>query len=211
MKIDPEEPVDVQAEPRRRTGGRSARVLDAVANAVMEELAESGMEDFSIPRVAARAGVSSSSVYRRWPNKATLIAFAGDRMARKTIPIPDRGSLREDLLRLLQEVAETFRDPKSRALIAMAFSASDSPEVQRAQTTYWKTRVEEQQPMFDRAIARGEIAPGTDTGEIIERVAGPLYFRFFISRLPLTPEFIERLVDTVLASAGVVGNESQQT
>lgn len=183
-------------------GGRSARVLDAVANAVLEELAESGMEDFSIPKVAARAGVSSSSVYRRWPNKATLIAFAGDRMARKTIPFPDRGSLREDLLQVLLEVVETFHDPKSRALIAMAFSGSDSPEVQRAQTTYWKMRVEEQQPMFDRAIARGEITPDTDTGEIIERLAGPLYFRFFISRRPVTRQFLEHLADAALASAG---------
>jgi hypothetical protein len=38
-------------EPRRRTGGRSARVLDAVARAVLEELNVSGIEDFSIPQV----------------------------------------------------------------------------------------------------------------------------------------------------------------
>ncbi|MBC5768220.1 TetR/AcrR family transcriptional regulator [Ramlibacter albus] len=199
MRENPEELAVADEGPRRRMGGRSARVLDAVANAVLEELGESGIEEFSIPRVAARAGVSSSSVYRRWPNKATLIAFAGDRMARETIPFPDLGSLRQDLLRVLQEVVETFRDPKSRALIAMAFSGSDSPDVQRAQTTYWQMRVQEQQPMFDRAIARGEISPDTDTGAIIERAAGPLYFRFFISRLAITQAFLEQLVDAALA------------
>ena len=210
MRENPDDSVVAEAKPRRRLGGRSARVLDAVANAVLDELAESGMEDFSIPKVAARAGVSSSSIYRRWPSKATLIAFAGDRQARKTIPFPDRGSLREDLLRVLQEVAETFRDPKSRALIAMAFSGSDSTEVQRAQSRYWTMRVEEQQPMFDRAVARGEIASGVDTGEIIERVAGPLYFRFFISRRPLTQEFLERLVDTALPGAGAAISKSRR-
>ena len=68
-----------QDEPRRRTGGRSARVLEAVAHAALEELSESGIENFSIQSVAARAGVSSSSLYRRWSNRAALIAFACSR------------------------------------------------------------------------------------------------------------------------------------
>ena len=73
---NPQTAIAVKEGPRRRTGGRSARVLDAVADAVLKELAESGIENFSIPAVAARAGVSSSSIYRRWPSKAALIAFS---------------------------------------------------------------------------------------------------------------------------------------
>lgn len=188
---------------RRRTGGRSARVLDAVANAVIQELSESGIENFSIPRAAARAGISNSSMYRRWSNKAALIAFAGGRIARQSIPFPDCGSLREDLIRVLAEVSESFRDPSSRSMIGMAFSSSDSPEVQHTQSTFWKLRVEEQQAMFDRAIARGEIDEATDTGEIVERVIGPLFFRYFMSRRPVTSEFLQNLADSVLANLPV--------
>jgi len=185
-------------EPRRRTGGRSARVLDAVAQAVLEELNASGIEDFSIPQVAARAGVSNSSLYRRWPNKAALIAFAGSRNSQATIPFPDRGSLRKDLAHALAEVLETFSDPSMRAVIAMAFSSSDAPELKQALDTFWRLRIEQQREMFDRAIARGEIAADVDTSEIIERAVGPLYFRFFVTRRPITKRFLQELVDAAL-------------
>ena len=186
--------------PRRRTGGRSARVLDAVADAVLKELAESGIENFSIPAVAARAGVSSSSIYRRWPSKAALIAFSSGRVAQEGIPFPDRGSLRNDLLRVLVEVWDFLRDPKSRGLIALSFSVSDSLELQDAQRTFWNLRVEQQKVMFDRAIARGEIDESTDIGDVIERVVGPLYFRYFLSRRPVTKKYLEGLADSVLAT-----------
>lgn len=185
-------------EPRRRTGGRSARVLDAVARAVLEELNESGIEDFSIPQVAARAGVSNSSLYRRWPNKAALIAFAGGRNSQATIPFPDCGSLRKDLAQALAEVFETFSDPSMRAVIAMAFSASDAPELKQTLDTFWQLRIEQQREMFNRAIARGEIAADVDTSQIVERAVGPLYFRYFVTRRPVTKKFLQELVDAAL-------------
>ena len=190
---------DQDNEPRRRTGGRSARVLDAVAEAVLAQLSTNGIENFSIPQVAARAGISNSSLYRRWPTKAALIAFAGGRNAQSSIAFPDRGSLREDLLFVMKEVARAFQDPRSRALIAMAFGSVDSTELDQTQGTYWKSRVEQQQAMFDRAMARGEITATTDTAEIIERAIGPLYFRYFVTRRPITTPFMKKLVDFVLS------------
>lgn len=185
-------------EPRRRTGGRSARLLDAVARAVLEELNERGIEAFSIPQVAVRAGISNSSLYRRWPNKAALISFAGGRNSQATISFPDCGSLRKDLCQALAEALESFSDPSMRALIAMAFSSSDAPELQQALRTFWQLRIEQQQEMFNRAIARGEIAADVETSEIIERAVGPLYFRYFVTRHPITGKFIQAVVDAAL-------------
>lgn len=188
-------------ERRRRTGGRSARVLDAVAQAVLEELNASGIEGFSIPQVAARAGVSNSSLYRRWPNKAALIAFAGSRNSQASIPFPDCGSLRKDLAQALAEVYETFSDPSMRAVIAMAFSSSDAPELKQALDAFWQSRVEQQRAMFDRAVARGEITMDADTTGIIERAVGPLYFRHFVTRRPVTRTFLQDLADAALQAA----------
>ena len=173
-------------------------MLDAVARAVLEELNQSGIEDFSIPQVAARAGVSNSSLYRRWPNKAALISFAGSRNSQATIPFPDCGSLRKDLCQALTEAHETFSDPSMRALIAMAFSSSDAPELNQTLHTFWQLRIEQQREMFNRAVARGEIAADVDTSEIIERAVGPLYFRYFVTRRPITKKFLQELVDAAL-------------
>jgi AcrR family transcriptional regulator len=185
-------------KPRRRTGGRSARLLDAVASAALQELSENGIENFSIPSVATRAGVSGSSLYRRWSNKAALIAFACGRHTEQTVPFPDCGSLRHDLIRVLTEVLELLKDPRSRGMVSMAFSIPDSPEAHRTQITFWELRVEQQRAMFDRAVERGEIGKDTDTGWIIERVVGPLYFRYFVSRRPVTDRFLQDLVDSVM-------------
>jgi AcrR family transcriptional regulator len=198
IRENPRSNAAAASEPRRRTGGRSARVLDAVARAALEELNESGIEGFSIPQVAERAGVSNSSLYRRWPNKAALIAFAGSRNSQATIPFPDCGSLRKDLTQALAEVFETFSDPSMRAVIAMAFSTSDAPELKQTLDTFWRLRVEQQREMFNRAIARGEIAADVDTSKIIERAVGPLYFRYFVTRRPITKKFLQELVDAAL-------------
>lgn len=195
----------VEAGPRRRVGGRSARVLEAVANAVLREMEETGIENLSIPRIADRAGVSSSSIYRRWPTKSALIAFAGGHFAAEAIPFPERGSLRDELVCVLSEVHSLLLDPRSRGLAALTFSGNDSPEVVDAQRSYWKSRVDHQQAMFERAIQRGEIDEDTDTGALLERAIGPLYFRYFFTRAPITTEFLEGLADwALLPPAGAV-------
>lgn len=192
------EPQSQAAAVRRRTGGRSAKVLSSVADAVMAELVESGVEEFSIPRVAARAELHTSSIYRRWPNKWELISFAGASLAESMNAIPDCGSLRSDLLRMLEDGAKFVRDPRIRILIALGFSNRNSEEDQRARTSYWQQRLLSHQAIFDRALARGEIAPDADTEEILERTIGALYARAFISRRPITRDFLQRTVNGVL-------------
>lgn len=179
-------------------------MLDAVAQAVLAELNESGIENFSIPQVAVRAGVSNSSLYRRWPNKAALISFAGSRNSQASIPFPDCGSLRKDLAQALAEVLDTFSDPSMRAVIAMAFSSSDAPDLKQTLETFWQSRVEQQRQMFDRAIARGEITADVDTTAIIERAVGPLYFRYFVTRRRITKKFIQEIVDAALPARSAV-------
>jgi AcrR family transcriptional regulator len=169
---------------------------------VLEELNASGIENFSIPQVAVRAGVSNSSLYRRWPNKAALIAFAGSRNSQANIPFPDCGSLRKDLAQALAEVLDSFSDPSMRAVIAMAFSSSDAPELKQTLDTFWQLRVEQQREMFNRAVARGEIAADADTTAIIERATGPLYFRYFVTRRPITKKLLQELADAALRPAG---------
>lgn len=184
--------------PRRRVGGRSAVVMQAVADAVMAELVEGGAENFSMPRVAARAGVNSSSIYRRWATKGALVAFAAGRWAESHMPTPDLGSLRADLVAILENGQRFVTDPRGRALVALNFGdrapSTDSP----SQGSYWQQRLQQHQLVFDRAIARGELAPDVDTQEILERMIGPLYARAFISRRPLSRDFFERVVDAAL-------------
>ena len=57
----------------RRTGGRSARVLDAIYTAVGQLMAEGKPDRITIPMVAERAGVNPTSIYRRWSHIDGLV------------------------------------------------------------------------------------------------------------------------------------------
>ncbi|MFE3652021.1 helix-turn-helix domain-containing protein, partial [Streptomyces sp. NPDC059152] len=52
--------------PMARPGGRSARVQEAVHTAVRELESEVGRDALTVPLIAARAGVTPSTIYRRW-------------------------------------------------------------------------------------------------------------------------------------------------
>lgn len=58
-----------------RPGGRTERVRQAVAKAVLE-LLETGNGNFSVREVADKSGVSRSTIYARWPSKEALISEA---------------------------------------------------------------------------------------------------------------------------------------
>jgi len=48
----------------------------AIFQVVLQELAETGYVNFSIERIAARAGTSKPVIYRRWPTRARLVYAA---------------------------------------------------------------------------------------------------------------------------------------
>ncbi|MEC8919050.1 MAG: helix-turn-helix domain-containing protein, partial [Pseudomonadota bacterium] len=56
-----------------RPGGRSARVQEAVHQAVRELQAVTPRDELTVPRIAERAGVTPSTIYRRWGNLSELV------------------------------------------------------------------------------------------------------------------------------------------
>ena len=72
-------------------------LTDAVIDAVLVEFAAVGYGRLSMQRVAARAGVGKSALYRRWPGKQEMVADAMARLGVPDVPPPDTGSLRADL------------------------------------------------------------------------------------------------------------------
>src|ERR671937_754114 len=58
-----------------RTRRRGAALEAAILDATWTELAAVGYERLSMEGVAARAGTSKAVLYRRWPNRADLLAL----------------------------------------------------------------------------------------------------------------------------------------
>src|SRR5690242_21796930 len=89
---------DIPARGRPRDPQRRQAILDAA----MALIAEVGYDRASVDAIAARAGVSKPTLYRRWPHgKPELVADAVRHARDKAGPTPDTGSLRGDLLALV--------------------------------------------------------------------------------------------------------------
>jgi AcrR family transcriptional regulator len=185
--------------PRRRPGGRSARVRAAAIAATLAELAESGYSALSLERVARRAGVHKTTLYRRWGTREDLVLEAMLARAGQRISVPDTGSLREDLLELARTAAANAATPEVAAMArAVAAEAPYDSRLAAANQRFWAERLALDGVVVERAIERGEVAPGTDPQRIIESVIGPIHLRLLLTGEPIDRAFLEGIVDVVV-------------
>ena len=179
---------------RRRPGGRSALVRDAVRRACFELLEEVGYERLQLTDVAARAGVNKTTVYRRWPTKVELLAEFFADLAAAEAPMPDTGTLRGDLLALLREVSDLLDQAPVKAILRASLTLADDDEAaQAARSAFWDHRFGRSAALVERAVARGELADTTVPRPFLEAVFAPLYFRKLILGLPVTDDYLEGL------------------
>jgi len=181
----------------QRPGGRSARVRSAVHHAVLDLLGERPWEEITVPLVAERSGVHQATVYRRWGTMPALLDDVVIERLATAGPVPDTGSLPEDLRRYATMVAESLADDLI-PLILRATVLEIRPGEPRRSSPAFRERERQLQAMLDRAEARGERAP--TLAELLELVVAPLYF-YALFTAPLPAREAGRLVDRLLAVA----------
>jgi AcrR family transcriptional regulator len=186
----------------RRPGGRSARVRRAVLDATLAALSEHGVAALSVNDVAARADVHETSIYRRWRTRDNLILDAVLSHSEQSLPIPDTGSLRGDLMALLDELAVFLTSPLGNTLAHVLAAAAQDPASANARADFWQARRQAVQPVFDRAIKRGELPAKIDWPLLVEVLSAPLHYRTLVSHEPLDSALHPRLIDLVLNGVG---------
>ena len=100
----------------RRTGGRSARVQESIHTAVRALLDERDRADLTVPQIAARAGVTPSTIYRRWGDLSALLA---DVALERMLPSEpqDTGTLAGDLHAWAEQYLDEMSSELGRTLI----------------------------------------------------------------------------------------------
>ncbi|MFD7843775.1 TetR/AcrR family transcriptional regulator [Nocardia sp. NPDC059764] len=186
-------------EIRRRTGGRSARVRQAVLDATLEVLGDNGFDQLSIGLVAARAGVHETSIYRRWKTRERLIFDALVENSAAKLPTPDTGSLRTDLIGFHRSIVAMVDSPLGAALLRAMAAGGEGPELAESRAEFWRVRLDATRVMLDRAVARGEIGPAPDPELVLEILTAPIHFRKLLVREPFAADYTEQVVDFVLS------------
>jgi AcrR family transcriptional regulator len=183
---------------RRRTGGRSARVRQSVLDATLALLGEEGLDKLKVADVATRAGVHETSIRRRWRTKENLICDALLNHSEQYLPIPDTGSLREDLAAFACELVAYLTTPLGRALLRAMATTGDDPTLADARTAFWQARYELASAMIRRAVSRGELPATVDGRLALEALIAPLNFRTLVTDEPPDENLPHQLADLVL-------------
>ncbi|MCW2270234.1 Bacterial regulatory protein, tetR family [compost metagenome] len=173
-----------------RTGGRSARVQESVHAAVRALLQEQDRSTLTVPQVAARAGVTPSTIYRRWGELVALLAdVALERLRPDTAPA-DTGSLRGDLLAWAEQYLDEMSSDVGRNMMRDVISSA---------CPGYCTRIlrSQLQVILARAERRGEALPDLD--RLLDLLVAPTVFRILFAEAPPSLEQLHGLVDLALA------------
>jgi AcrR family transcriptional regulator len=179
--------------PNKRPGGRSAQVQAQVRTALEELVAEQGRERVTVPAVAERAGVSASSIYRRWGDLQGLLAETATHRLDPNRPLPDTGTLRQDLEAWARELIEHLAKPCNTSLLKAAAALANGD----SDTDCLRNRRREALTLVEQAHARGERAP--EPQQVIDHLIAPIVFRLVFGSELVKPELAARLVDELFA------------
>ncbi|MFF9623920.1 TetR/AcrR family transcriptional regulator [Streptomyces griseosporeus] len=183
-------------KPMVRPGGRSARVQQSVHSAVRELTAEAGREALTVPLIAARAGVTPSTIYRRWGDLQELLSDVAVERLRPETPPDDLGTLAADLAAWAEQFLEEMSSPPGRAYIRDAL-LGDPDGANAGQCSAYAA--EQIDVILGRAAARGEPAPSVET--VLDRVVAPVMYRILLRPGPLDAAYARGLVDGLLGGA----------
>jgi AcrR family transcriptional regulator len=184
-------------KPMARPGGRSARVQEAVHTAVRDLQAEQGRDALTVPLVAARAGVTPSTIYRRWGDLQELLSdVAVDRLRPETAPA-DHGSLASDLTAWSEQFLDEMASPSGRAYIRDALLGDPDGTNAGRCSDY---AAEQISVILARAAERGEATPDIETA--LDGIVAPLMYRILFRPHGLDADHARRLAMNVLTPTG---------
>ncbi|MGI8667222.1 MAG: TetR/AcrR family transcriptional regulator [Jatrophihabitans sp.] len=185
-------------QPSPRPGGRSARIQGAVHAAVRELQDEQGRAQLTVPVIAQRAGVTPSTIYRRWGDLQELLADVAVELLRPDSEPEDTGSLLGDLIAWTEQYLEEMASPHGRTFTCDVLAAGAAVGRPGRCAGYTRDQIE---LVLDRARLRGEPAPNPDA--VIDHVVAPLIYRILFDTQPPTHRQARGLVADLLARQDV--------
>ena len=164
----------------RRPPGRprDPHVDEAILAAALEALAADGYAGTSIEGVAAAAGVTKPTVYRRFPSKADLATAALATLAAAE-PEPDTGSARHDLQAALAAFQRSHLRPNGPALLGTVLAEEHrTPELLAMfRQRLLRPRRARLRAVLERGQARGEVRADADLDAAVNALVGAVYAR----------------------------------
>ena len=186
--------------PRRGRGRRpAAEVRAEILEAAADLLFAEGMSAFTIEKVANRSGASKMTIYKWWPSKGALALDGYFQKVAPELTFPDTGDIETDLRAQLHAFLRVIHDsPAGQVIAELIGQAQSDPELKAAYLQrYSSPRRELAVAAMDRAKERGQVRATLDPETVVDQLWGACYHRLLLPDQPLTPEFVDALVDNL--------------
>ena len=177
----------------------------AIADAVVVELAEVGFGRLTFDSVAERSGTGKSPLYRRWPDTKALVIDTLERLGMDPAGYVRTGVLRDDLIGFTRYMTSTHQGVKGAAFRSLLGEARRYPELLDRFTSQVLA------PVFDTltellrdAAKRGEVSSKRLTPVVLEVLHALIVKRLILETHDLTTEDITEMVDQILLPLVVV-------
>lgn len=180
---------------------RDARIDTQVVAAVLSELRNGGYHAITIDCIARKVRRARTSLYRRWPSKRHLVAYAIVGELGES-PASDTGTLRADLEAAVRTLRRAFAGPLGQGLAGLvADMAQDDALADIIRTEVLARRRRSMREAFARARRRGETREGLDLEVLLDMLTGPFYYRTLFRHAPITRRMTRDVVEYVMRIA----------
>jgi AcrR family transcriptional regulator len=177
---------------------RVRRSRAAVLGVTTQLLFERGFGGATVDEVSRRSGVAKTTIYRHWPTRADLLRDACSTLG-TPLETPEMGSFEADVTELMTKLASLLRSAKWTSVLPSIIDAAErDPDVAEMQGKLQRAYSAPFESVIKRALQKGELPENTDAATLIAALTGPLFYRRWFSREPLTDDFASQIVLQVL-------------
>jgi AcrR family transcriptional regulator len=177
---------------------RVRRSRAAVLGVTAQLLFERGFGGATVDEISRRSGVAKTTIYRHWPTRTDLLRDACSTLS-TPLDTPDTGSFAADTTALMTNLAHTLRSAKWTSVLPSIIDAAErDPDIADMYSKLQRSYSAPFEAVIQRALRKGELPAGTDVAMLIAALTGPLFYRRWFSREPLTDDFANQIVRRVL-------------
>ena len=189
---------DRRAGPGRpRSQEAEAAILEATAHL----LAELGYGAVTTDKIAARARVSKSTIYRRWPSKEHLAIAALGRS--EPLKVAGKGNALDQLVDVLLQFAGLVRGtPLAGLLLTLLGERVHNPTLAAELDRVIEQRRWPVKAIVQRAVERKELPAGTDIDMAVDLIMGPLVVRLFFLPGDVSRKAVREMIRIALRGLG---------
>jgi AcrR family transcriptional regulator len=183
-----------RAPGRPREPETDARILDAA----FRLMAQGGYVRMSMDAVAAEAGVTKPTIYRRWPSKIEL-AMAALRAYCDASRPPVVGDTRADLIAELEHFRRALSRPYGMSLYGTVLAEEhETPGLLAAfRESLVVPRRRALRAILEAAQTRGELRPDAEIALAVNMMVGAFYAQY-VAGVSLAADWSATLVETLL-------------